>query len=159
MSDYRDSAGFGRPVQATPAVFSVKGPDDLDHAMGCDFIRHKGITPCSCDATRSRIVPGGGSLSWWWQCWFRWQEARVANVLRQPERVPWPVKGPDDDPWIGGIDFDDGPAAWPDPEEEFFPCVCCGVNRQAGSTGFCERCNDSNCALIINAGTEPDGGT
>ena len=108
MSEYRDEEGFGRPVEATRAVYSVKGPDDLDHAMRCDFIIHKGITPCSCDATRRRIVPGGGSLSWWWQCWFRWQEVRVRNQPRPSGPLPWPVHGPDDTPWVPGIDFNDG---------------------------------------------------
>lgn len=100
MSDYRDGQGFGRPEQVSPAVYSVKGPDDLDHASGCDFILHRGITPCNCDATRKRF-------SWWWQCWFRWQEVRCQNSPR-PDRLPWPVRGPDEVPWVPGIDFNDG---------------------------------------------------
>lgn len=111
--DWRDSTGFGRAVQVEPAVYSVRGPDDLDHARACDFIIHRGITPCSCDASRRRVRgrPDLVGVSWWWQCWFRWQEARVQNILRQPERIPWPVHGPDGEPWIPGIDFDDTPEA------------------------------------------------
>lgn len=101
MSDVRDEEGFGRSVQVTPAVFSAKGPDEEDHSSGCDFILHKGITPCSCDATRMRY-------SWWWQCWFRWQEIRVRNQPRNSGPLPWPVVGPDGDPWVPGIDFNDG---------------------------------------------------
>lgn len=44
-------------------------------------------------------------------------------------------------------------------DEEFFPCVCCGTGWQT-DTGFCQRCNDSNCVLTINAWKESgDGGT
>lgn len=106
MSDtdtYRDSEGFGRPVEVEHRVWSVKGPDNEDHAQGCMFIQRKGILPCSCDATRKEYML-------WWYRWLRWQQARVspANVERP---IKWPVAGPNGsgEQWIPGIDFNDEP--------------------------------------------------
>lgn len=106
---FRDSEGFGRPVQVEPAVYSVTGPDGMGHAQLCRFIASKGILPCSCDATRRAIHdrPDLVSHSWWYRCWFRWQEVRCSALLR-PAPLPWPVHGPDGDPWVPGIDFHDG---------------------------------------------------
>lgn len=94
---YRDPYGFGRPVEQGERTYSVVGPDDCDHAMTCEFIAHRGVLPCSCDATRKRFEESG-----WWEGWLRWSEYRV-----RPERVKWPVPGPDGDPWIPGVDFND----------------------------------------------------
>lgn len=107
---YRDEEGFGRPVEVEPRVMSVVGPDDLDHASGCEFILTRGILPCSCDATRRRFSDRDPSQpkGWWWKCWFRWQEVRVRNQPRNSGPLPWPVRGPDGDPWVPGIDFNDG---------------------------------------------------
>ena len=102
MADgWRDREGFGRPVEVSTNVYSVKGPDDADHARNCEFIWHNGLLPCNCDATR-------GKHSWWWRCWMRWQTARISRHLsvEPQDRVPWPIKGPDDEAWIQGIDFD-----------------------------------------------------
>ena len=97
---YRDREGFGRAEEIHDGTFSVVGPDDQDHAVACDFIRDKGILPCSCDATRRQF-------SWWWKCWLRWQHARVSRYTWRdcPDRVLWPIMGPDREPWISGVDF------------------------------------------------------
>lgn len=103
MADnWRDTEGFGRDIEVSPGTWSAKGPDDEDHAIHCDFIKHKGILPCSCDFTR-RV------MTWWWQCWLRWQKARVNRYhsTAARDRVPWPIKGPDGDPWVAGIDYND----------------------------------------------------
>lgn len=105
---WRDPAGFGRAVEVSPGVWSTVGPDDEDHASGCEFIRTLGLLPCSCDATRARIPGRGMSRSWWYRCWFRWQECRV-SPWETRNRVPWPVKGPDGDPWVEGVDYQDAP--------------------------------------------------
>lgn len=106
---WTDAEGFGRPVEVQEAIYSVIGPDNLDHAVRCEFITERGILPCSCDQTRTRISnrPDLVGKSWWWKCWFRWQEVRCQNSPR-PDRLPWPVSGPDGDPWVPGIDFNDG---------------------------------------------------
>lgn len=108
INSWRNPEGFGRPVEVSPDVFSVAGPDDLEHAVPCDFIVERGILPCSCDATRKRY-------SWWWKCWFRWQEVRVMNQARPSYRIKWPVHGPDHEPWVPGVDYDDTQDAegWP----------------------------------------------
>jgi len=101
MSDtWRNLEGFGRQKEVSPGTFSVVGPDDLDHALACDFIVRQGILPCSCDATRREF-------SWWWKCWLRWQKARVSRhrSVAPRNRVPWPIVGPDDEPWVPGLDF------------------------------------------------------
>ena len=97
---WRNSEGFGRPQEVGHGTFSVVGPDEQDHAITCDFYRDKGILPCSCDATRRRN-------SWWWKCWMRWQLARVSRhrSVEPRDRVPWPIVGPDGDPWVPGLDF------------------------------------------------------
>jgi hypothetical protein len=101
-TSWRDLEGFGRPEEVEPQTFNVVGPDNEDHAPGCMFNMHEGILPCSCDATRVEY-------SWWWKCWLRWQKARVSrhHSVAPRDRMPWPVKGPDGDPWIPGIDFND----------------------------------------------------
>lgn len=99
---WRDIEGFGRIQYVEERVAFVTGPDEEDHASGCMFIVHAGILPCSCDATRNEY-------SWWWKCWLRWQKARVNRYhsTSARDRVPWPIKGPDNDPWIAGVDFND----------------------------------------------------
>ena len=99
---WRDREGFGRPVEVVPAVYSTKGPDDLDHAAECEFISSEGILRCNCDATR-------GMYSQWGMYWRRWQRARINrhHTLQPQDRVPWPVMGPDGTAWIAGIDYDD----------------------------------------------------
>jgi hypothetical protein len=88
-------------------TFNVVGPDNEDHAVACNFIEHKGILPCSCDATRRRFgLDEHGKRTYWFQRWLRWQKARVANYeTKRP--MPWPITGPDGDPWVPGIDFND----------------------------------------------------
>jgi hypothetical protein len=102
---WRNLEGFGRPAEVSPRTFSVTGPDEQDHAVACAFITKQGILPCSCDATRKEF-------SWWWKCWLRWQYARVMrhHSTHPQDRVPWPVEGPDKDPWVPGIDFNNDPA-------------------------------------------------
>jgi hypothetical protein len=96
---YRDYEGFGKPVEVEPRVWSSKGPDNEDHATGCTFIAVRGILPCTCDATRKEY-------SEWWKRWLRWQGARsVAYETMRP--MPWPITGPDGEPWVPGIDFND----------------------------------------------------
>jgi hypothetical protein len=104
---WRDSEGFGRDIQVSPGVWSVKGPDNEDHAVGCAFIVQRGILPCSCDATRKRFGRDHkANLTHWFERWLRWQKARsVAYATQRP--MPWPVTGPDGDPWVPGIDFND----------------------------------------------------
>lgn len=97
---WRDSEGFGRAVEVEPRVWSAKGPDNEDHAARCSFIFYRGILPCSCDATRKRH-------SDWWHRWMRWQQARSANIIRHQWPLKWPVDGPDGDPWVPGVDFND----------------------------------------------------
>lgn len=101
MPEWRDTEGFGRPVEVQPPVMSVTGPDNEGHAEGCDFYTRRGILPCSCDFTRLKG-------SWWYTCWLRWLEARVSQHAREVPLapVPWPIKGPDEGAWIQGIDFD-----------------------------------------------------
>jgi hypothetical protein len=96
---WRDSTGFGRPEDIGHNTWSQVGPDDEDHAVGCMFIMRRGILPCSCDATRRE-------RSEWWKRWLRWQEARVMPSNRA-NRTKWPVTGPDGDPWVPGVDFND----------------------------------------------------
>lgn len=97
-------------------VISVRCIDREDHASGCDFALNDGVLPCSCDATRKRG-------SWWSTCWLEWNKIRVSPGsdihyrTHTPDgypttdgyhsQLPWPVKGPDGDPWIPGRDFDD----------------------------------------------------
>jgi hypothetical protein len=97
---WRNREGFGRPQEVNPGTWSVVGPDEQDHALSCDFIHHQGLLPCSCDATRRRF-------SWWWKCWLRWQIARVSrhHSVEPRDRVPWPIVGPDQEPWVPGLDF------------------------------------------------------
>lgn len=101
---YRDREGFGRPEENSRNVFSVVGPDDADHSINCSFYQHRGLLPCNCDASR-------GEFSFWWKCWMRWQKARVERYAWRASarvaRMPWPVMGPDRDPWIPGVDFND----------------------------------------------------
>jgi len=100
---WRDSEGFGRDIEVSPGTWSAKGPDNEDHAIHCLFIAHKGILPCTCDATRKEF-------SQWWKRWLRWQKARsVYYVTQRP--MPWPITGPDGDPWVPGIDFNDEPVS------------------------------------------------
>lgn len=108
---YRDDAGFSRSAEthAGSGVWYAIGPDDLSHFPQCDFIRRRGILPCSCDATRREYPqPAAGAArrvaSWWYRCWFRWQEARV-SPYESRLRVPWPVQGPDEEPWVEGVDY------------------------------------------------------
>lgn len=35
-------------------------------------------------------------------------------------------------------------------DEEFFPCVCCGIYRQT-ETGFCESCERGGCVVMLAA--------
>lgn len=35
-------------------------------------------------------------------------------------------------------------------EDEFFPCVCCGIGRQTDS-GFCQDCERAGCVEDIKA--------
>jgi len=104
---WRDSEGFGRSVEVEPRVWSVVGPDNEDHAPGCMFIYKRGVLPCSCDATRKQYGKDQhGEYTHWHKRWVRWQKARVANyVTKRP--MPWPVTGPDGDPWVPGVDFND----------------------------------------------------
>lgn len=110
---YRDGAGFSRRTEtwAGSGTWYAIGPDDCSHSIHCDFIRRRGILPCNCDATREEYPqPAAGvdgrPASWWYRCWFRWQEVRVSPYEHR-ERVPWPVQGPDEEPWVEGQDFDD----------------------------------------------------
>ena len=108
---YRDSEGFGRDIQVSPGVWSVKGPDNEDHAVGCAFIVQRGVLPCSCDATRKRFGRDHeNNLTRWFERWLRWQKARSANILRDSWPLKWPITGPDGDPWVPGVDFNDDEA-------------------------------------------------
>lgn len=108
---WRDSEGFGRDIEVSPGVWSTIGPDNEGHAIHCEFISNKGILPCSCDATRKMFGKDHeGNHTHWLERWARWQKARVANyVTVRP--MPWPVTGPDGDPWVPGIDFNDEPVS------------------------------------------------
>lgn len=107
IDTWRDSEGFGRDVEVEPRVWSVKGPDNEDHAVGCAFIVQRGILPCSCDATRKRFGKDEhGEPTRWFERWVRWQKARsVAYATNRP--MKWPVTGPDGEPWVPGVDFND----------------------------------------------------
>lgn len=108
---WRDENGFGRPVEVEAAVYAVTGADDEQHAVACDFIEYSGILPCSCDAMRGRHRRDESRVgkSWWFRCWIRWQEVRVYPGQRRERIVPWPVHGPDGEPWVPGVDFNDAP--------------------------------------------------
>lgn len=110
VQGFRDANGFGRPVDVGPNVFSVAGPDDQQHSVHCQFITERGILACSCDASRVRN-------SWWWRCWFRWMEVRV-RPQKGEARIPWPIAGPDGDPWVPGVDFNDDRQQVPAPAPE-----------------------------------------
>ena len=104
---WRDSEGFGRDVQVSPGTWSAIGPDDLDHSIYCEFITCKGVLPCDCDATRKRYGRDHeGKATEWYPRWLRWQRARSLNILRS-SLVKWPVTGPDGEPWVPGVDFND----------------------------------------------------
>ena len=93
--------GFSVPQVASPAVYFVKGPDNENHSLGCDFYIHDGVVPCSCDATRHH-------RSTWWNYWLVWAKHRSSGIHHK-KPVKWPVHGPDGTPWIPGVDFDDSP--------------------------------------------------
>ena len=107
---WRDSEGFGRDIEVSPGTWSAKGPDNEDHAIHCGFIVWRGIVPCGCDATRKEFGRDHeGNRTYWFQRWLRWQKARsVAYATQRP--MPWPITGPDGDPWVPGIDFNEDPA-------------------------------------------------
>lgn len=114
---WRDDQGFSINKETEPGsrVYFTMGPDDLSHALYCEFVQERGNLACSCDASRG-LHPGDSRRSWWYRCWLRWMGARVRPEEKR-RRVPWPVEGPDGDPWVEGVDFtgDDeltpGPAA------------------------------------------------
>jgi hypothetical protein len=97
---WRNREGFGRPEEVSPGTWSVVGPDDMDHAVNCSFIRYHGVACCDCDATRR-------AYSWWYKSWLRWQIARVSrhHMVEPKDRVPWPIQGPDGEPWVPGLDY------------------------------------------------------
>lgn len=97
---WRDTWGFSRATETEPGsgVFFVIGADDLSHAVFCDFVQERGVLACSCDATRRP------ERSWWRRCWLQWMNARVSPYERR-HRVPWPILGPDGEPWVEGRDF------------------------------------------------------
>lgn len=104
---WRDTEGFGRPVEVEPRVWSQIGPDDEDHGINCEFIWHKGILPCTCDATRKPFGKDvNGDRTYWYQKWLRWAAVRAYHSRTSP-LVKWPVEGPDGDWWVPGVDFND----------------------------------------------------
>ena len=104
---WRNSEGFGRSIEVEPRVWSCVGADGEDHAIGCEFIVHQGILPCSCDATRRRFgVDHEGRRTKWFDRWLRWEDAR-SHLYHEERPIKWPVTGPDGDAWIPGIDFND----------------------------------------------------
>lgn len=125
---YRDREGFGRPEHVGEGTWSQVGPDEEDHAIHCTFIARRGIMPCSCDATRRQFGKDQhGERTLWFERWARWQMARSANILREQWPLKWPVKGPDGEPWVPGVDFNDDPrpehAEWCNwPHEPGTPC-------------------------------------
>lgn len=105
---WRDPEGFGRNIEVSPDVWSAKGPDDEDHSIHCSFIYLRGILPCDCDATRKRFgVDHTGQQTRWYPRWMRWQTVRSSG-LRHQRPIEWPVTGPDGEPWVPGVDFNDG---------------------------------------------------
>lgn len=91
---------FSQPQVSSPAVYYVTGPDNESHSLGCDFYIHEGVVPCTCDATRR-------PHSTWWNYWLVWAKHRANCVNCCAAPIKWPVRGPDDTPWIPGVDFDD----------------------------------------------------
>lgn len=103
--------------QTTNAV----GLDGLDHSPGCMFIILDGIEPCSCDATRKQFSERDPSQpkGWWHRCWESWMRVRVSPSwwARSDGKQPkWPIMGPggpEEEPWVPGVDFDDSPETPP----------------------------------------------
>ena len=94
---WRDTEGFGRAVEVEPRVWSIIGPDEQDHALGCMFIEKVGVLPCSCDYTRRTFTD-------WYHQWLRWATVRT-YYYRDSPLLKWPIEGPDGDWWVPGIDF------------------------------------------------------
>lgn len=103
---WRSPEGFGRPQEFEHGTWSQIGPDNEDHAIHCGFIVQRGILPCDCDATRKRFAQTSEGKGIWYSRWLRWQIARVSPV-QFPRPIKWPVTGPDGEPWVPGVDFND----------------------------------------------------
>lgn len=99
---WRNHRGFTRDIKDPSGAWFVNGPDGEDHALGCMFVLRACVMPCTCDATR-RFGSG------WHTSWERWMEVMLWNTIPEGMTKPfkWPVDGPDGEPWIPGIDFND----------------------------------------------------
>lgn len=99
---WRDSWGFTRPEGSDRTAWSINGPDGEDHSLGCMFVQKKGAQECTCD--RTRRFP-----SEWVKRHTVWVQTMMWNTVPEGMSKPfkWPVTGPDGDPWVPGVDFND----------------------------------------------------